>query len=270
MQIAGLARSTYYYHRARLRQPPVDRTPALVAAIETVFLASHRRYGCRKVHRALQRQGWRVAVKTVLTLMRQRGLRCPIRRRRRYPPAPGTVAMVAPNRLDRDFTASAPNQKWVTDLTRITVGGAVVWVAPIMDLFDRQIIAWRTGASPTLDLTTGVLRDALATLRPHETPLVHTDQGFHYQHRTWHALLAAAGASASMSRKGTCLDNAVIESFFGHLKEELVHHASYPDLPTFMIALDAYFTWYNTERISMALGGMSPVAFRASRLAASP
>jgi putative transposase len=266
LEIAGLARSTYYYHQARRDRP--DPHAALKDAIRARFAAAHGRYGHRRIHACLVRDGWRVAKKTVLKLMRELGVVCPVRRRKRYGAYRGEVGQTAPNRLNREFTASAPNQKWVTDITEFAVPDGTVYLAPVMDLVDRQIIAWAIATAPTLELTNGALRDALATLPQGETPLVHSDQGFHYQHASWRALLAAAGATPSMSRKGNCLDNAVIESFFGHLKAECFHLTTFISAAALTEALHAYIRWYNTERISTRLHNLSPVQYRAQALAA--
>lgn len=266
LEIAGLARSTFFYHQARLARP--DPQAALKTAIAAIFTEVHGRYGHRRIHIRLRTAGWRVAKKTVLKLMRQLGLVCPVRRRRPYRSYIGSVGTVAPNRLDRAFTAAAPNQKWVTDVTEFRVHNEKVYLAPVMDLFDRQVVAYAVGIAPTLDLTTRALRQALATLTEGQTPLVHSDQGFQYQHASWHSLLAAAGATPSMSRKGTCLDNAVMENFFGHLKAELFHHATFADARELMTAIETYIAWYNSDRISTSLKGLSPVQYRTQALAA--
>lgn len=265
LDIAKLASSTYYYHHHRPDRP--DPQAAVKTAIRDVFRQAKGRYGHRRVHACLVRDGWRVAKKTVLRLMRALGLTCQVRRRR-YRSYRGEMGTVAPNRLDRNFTATAPNQKWVTDLTEFRVGEAKVYLAPVMDLFDRQIIAWSLATSPTVDLTNSALRPALATVAQGQTPLVHSDQGLHFQHASWQTLLTQAGAIPSMSRKATCLDNAVIESFFGHLKADMFHQATFADAAALIAEVHAYITWYNTERISLRLNGMSPVQFRAHALAA--
>ncbi|MET7989981.1 IS3 family transposase [Amycolatopsis sp. NPDC005232] len=266
LQVAGLARSTFFYHQARLAGP--DPRAELKAAITDVFARSHARYGHRRVHHALVRAGWQVAKKTVLRLMRQLGLVCRVRRRRRYVSYQGDLGRTAPNLLERNFTAEAPNQKWVTDVTEFRVGEDKLYLSPIMDLFDRQIIAYSIGASPNLTLTTSSLQTALGALGPNEAPLVHSDQGFQYQHPSWRRLLADAGATQSMSRKGNCHDNAVIENFFGHLKEEAFHHTHYPTTTALEQALHDYIHWYNTDRISTKLKGLSPVQHRAQAPAA--
>ncbi|MER7243997.1 IS3 family transposase [Kribbella sp. NPDC000426] len=273
LQIAGLARSTFFYHQARLARP--DPRAELKTAITAVFENSHRRYGHRRVHAVLARQGWRVAKKTVLKLMRRLGLLCPVRRKKRYNSYrahTGEAGRTAPNLLNRDFTATAPNHKWVTDVTEFRVGDRKLYLSPVMDLFDHQIIAYAIGNSPNLALTNNSLRDALATLdpgrEPGQAPLVHSDQGFQYQHPTWQRLLADAGATQSMSRKANCYDNAVIENWFGHLKEELFNHTRYASVDALTEALHEYVGWYNNHRISTQLEGLSPVHYRTQTLAA--
>lgn len=268
LQAAGLARSTFFYHQARLQRP--DPRAELNAAITDVFTSNHARYGHRRVHLELVKAGWQVAKKTVLKLMRRLGLVCRVRRKRRYVSYQGETGQVAANLLDRGFTADAPNQKWVTDVTEFRIGDDKVYLSPVMDLFDRQIIAYSLGTSPNLQLTNNSLRSALATLDDGAAaaPLVHSDQGFQYQHISWRHLLAEAGATQSMSRKGNCYDNAVIENFFGHLKEEAFNHVRYLNLDALTTALHEYIHWYNHDRISTRLEGLSPVQYRTQTLAA--
>ena len=266
LEAAGLARSSFFYHQARLERP--DPRAELRSAITSVFEAAQGRYGHRRVHLELGKAGWLVAKKTVLALMRQLDLSCQVRRRRRYNAYRGQVGRVAPNLLDRDFIAHAPNQKWVTDVTEFAVAGQKIYLSPVMDLFDRQIIAYSWAVAPTLSLTNSALTKALATAEPGPGLLVHSDQGFQYQHASWRGALAAAGATQSMSRKGNCLDNAMIENFFGHLKEEMFHHATFLSVEAFTTALEDYIHWYNTERTSTTLKGLSPVQYRAQALAA--
>lgn len=260
LAVAGLARSTFFYHQKRMAAPSPHA--ALDAAIRTEVTRAKGRYGHRRIHRELQKVGRRVAKKTVLKRMRVLGLACQVRRKKRFTTYRGEIGTTAPNGLDRDFTAHAPNQKWVTDLTEFRIGEEKLYVSPVMDLYDRQIIAWSVGRSPNLTLATTALQQALASLDPREQPLVHSDQGFHYRHRTWQALLANAGATPSMSRKGNCLDNAVIESFFGHLKSELLLEP-FTTIDALEDAVHEYLHWYNHERTSTTLNGLSPVQYRA-------
>ncbi len=264
--MAGLARSTFFYHQARLRAP--DPQEALKSAVADIFGENHGRYGHRRIHTELLRQGWTVAKKTVLKLMRVLGLVCRVRRKKRYISYRGEQGRIAPNLLNREFDATAPNQKWVTDVTEFSIGDRKLYLSPVMDLFDRQIISHTVGTSPNLALTNASLQEALAGLQPGQQPLVHSDQGFQYQHLSWRELLESAGAVQSMSRKGNCYDNAVMENFFGHLKEELFHHVRFTSTEALAAQLDEYIRWYNTERISTKLKGLSPVQYRAQALAA--
>ena len=264
--VAGLARSTFFYHQAKLDQP--DPQADLKVAITEAFEVAHGRYGHRRIHAVLIKQGWTVAKKTVLALMRASGLHCPVRRRRRYSSFQGEVGTIAENVLDRDFTATAPNQKWVTDVTEFRVADRKVYVSPVIDLFDRSVIAYAWSLSPNLELTNTSLQRAIATLQPGQAPLVHSDQGFQYQHRSWRAQLDGVEATQSMSRKANCFDNAVAENFFGHLKSEMFHHNRFDSIDAFTAALDAYICWYNIDRISIKREGLSPVQYRAQALAA--
>jgi putative transposase len=264
LEVAGVARSTFFYHQERLKRP--DPHADLNAAIQSAFARAKGRYGYRRVHREMVKAGWRVAKKTILKHMRALGLVCHVRRRRRFTTYRGEISPAAPNLLNRAFTATAPNQTWVTDITEFRVGDEKLYLSPVMDLFDRQIIAFTTGRSPSVALTTNALRSAISTITPDEHPLVHSDQGFHYQHGAWKRLLAEAGATPSMSRKGNCLDNAVIESFFGHLKTELVSPANCTSIADLERAITDYIAWYNQERTSATLKGLSPVQYRTQAL----
>jgi putative transposase len=203
-----LPRSTLFYHQSRIALP--NQRSDLKAAIEAAFSTARGRYGHRRIHFELAKSGWKVAKKTVLKLMRELGLFCRIRQRR-YNSYKGKEGLIAPNPLNRQFTADAPNEKWVTDVTEFQIGDRKVYLSPVMDLFDRSIVAYTWGTSPSLPLTNTSLQQALSTLKNGERPLVHSDQGFQYQHLSWRKVLTDAGARRSMSRKGTCLDNAVIE-----------------------------------------------------------
>jgi putative transposase len=261
-----LARSTFFYHQARLQAP--DPQELLKAEVTDIFEKNHGRYGHRRIHSELLKQGWTVAKKTVLKVMRVLGLVCKVRRKKRYNSYKGEQGRIAPNLLNREFDATAPNQKWVTDVTEFSVGDQKLYLSPVMDLFDRQIISYTVGTSPNLALTNTSLQQALTCLQPGQQPLVHSDQGFQYQHISWRRLLEGAGAVQSMSRKANCYDNAVMENFFGHLKEELFHRVRFLSTDALATALHEYLHWYNNDRISTKLKGLSPVQYRAQALAA--
>ena len=155
--------------------PPSGPDPqaALKAAVTEIFGKNHGRYGHRRIHTELIKQGWTIAKKTVLKLMRSLRLVCKVPRKKRYNSYRGEQGKIAPNVLNRDFNADAPNEKWVTDVTEFSVGDRKLYLSPVMDLFNRQIISYAVGLSPNLELTNTSLHDALTTLKPGQQPLVH-------------------------------------------------------------------------------------------------
>lgn len=197
LQVAGLARSTFFYHQARLALP--DPQSELKAAIQDAFTAVKQRYGYRRIHAQLRRDGWVVARKTVLKLMRQLGLKSKVRQRR-YVSFKGEVGKTAPNRLNRNFDAEGPNQKWVTDVTEFRIGETRVFLSPVLDLHERTIVSYSHGVSPTLKLTNSALEAAVATLLPGQKPIVHSDQGFQYQHASWRKILKGKASSTASTR----------------------------------------------------------------------
>lgn len=261
-----MARSTFFYHQAQGDRP--DAYAEVRKALKELFYAAKGRYGHRRLHLLLQRQGFVLAKKTVLALMRSEGLICRTRRRKRFSSYKGQLGRIAADQLARNFGAEVPNAKWVTDVTEFRVGEQKVYLSPIMDLFDRQIISYSLSQAPTTAFTNASLKQALATLGPGERPVVHSDQGFHYQHHSWQRMLAGRDAVQSMSRKGNCLDNAVMENFFGHLKTEMYYGAEFTSTDELITEICDYIHWYNTERISLQREGLSPVQYRAQTLAA--
>lgn len=211
-------------------------------------------------------QGWRIAKKTVLALMRQEGLYCRVRRRKRYSSWKGQLGRIARNHLDRQFNPPRPNTAWVTDVTEFHIGQRKIYLSPVIDLYDRSGIAHSWSYSPTTAFTNSSLKDAIDTLPNGDYPMVHSDQGLHYQHWSWQKMLTNARLKQSMSRKANCLDNAVAENFFSHLKTEMFHHHTYTNVEEFTTELNAYIHRYNTERISLQRKGLSPAQYRAQAL----
>ena len=193
--------------------------------------------------------------------MRQESCVCRARRRR-YRSYKGAVGKTAANVLQRDFAADAPNLKWVTDVTEFVVAGSKLYLSPLIDLFNGEVISYTLRASPTLNLVTDMLKPALAAVGPTVRPIIHSDQGWHYQHRAYQRLIRKHGATQSMSRKGNCLDNAVAENFFGHLKEEFIRRKQFSSVQQFRVELDTYIHWFNNERIRERLDNLSPIQYR--------
>lgn len=266
LQAAGLARSTFFHRQAALKTP--DRHAELRAQIHEAFTVAKGRYGHRRIHAVLRRHGWQIARKTVLKLMREENLVCKVRTRRKYSSYKGQVGKIAENLLKREFETDAPNTKWVTDVTEFKIAERKVYLSPVLDLFDRSIVSYSVSQSPTVSFTNESLIAAIGTLAPGETPMMHSDQGFQYQNSSWQKLLSDAEMAQSMSRKGNCLDNSVMENFFGHLKEEMFHRQEFTDTEVFTTELRDYIHWYNTDRISLTLQCLSPMEYRAQALAA--
>ena len=259
-----MARSTYYYHQAKLDVP--DRHAELKTVIAEIFQASKSRYGHRRIWLQLRQYGWKVSKKLVHKLMNQLGLRSKVRIKRKYNSYQGATSHVASNVLARAFDAETPNQKWVSDVTEFRVGSQKVYLSPVYDLFDHSIVSFQTSTSPSTALTSQSLQEALEREQPKAGVLVHTDQGFHYQHNSWRALLEKHDAVQSMSRKANCYDNALIENFFGHLKTEMFHGERFNSVNELIDSIEEYIDWYNNERIQERLKGMTPMQYRSHAL----
>lgn len=261
LSIAGLARSTFYYHQQRLTRPPVDSYAATKDLIRSIVEKSKRRYGHRRVRYELVKVGVRVSKKTVLRLMRQLGVLSRVRVKK-FNSHRGRVGVVAGNVLDRDFTADGPNKKWVSDVTEFKVGCQKLYLSPIVDLYDRSVVAYSMSTSPNTRLTNESLKKACRVLGGGQAPLVHTDQGFQYQHASWQKILRDHEAVQSMSRRGNCWDNAIAENFFGQLKSEMFNLELFTSIEGLMAEIDDYIHWYNHDRISLQLEGMTPMEYR--------
>lgn len=257
---SGLARSTYYYHVARLDKP--DKHAELKTEITRLFELHKKRLGYRRIHLLLRRSGWLVTKKLVWKLMNQLGLKSKVRIKRKYVSYQGNVSHIAQNRLNREFETKAPNTKWVSDVTEFRVAGQKVYLSPVIDLCDHSVVSYRVSRSSTTTLTSESLKAAFETQPTTGKVLVHTDQGFHYQHSSWRTLLDQNNAVQSMSRKGNCYDNAVMENFFGHLKAEMFHGETFTTVDEFIQALDDYMAWYNHQRVQERLEGMTPMEYR--------
>lgn len=260
LSAAGLARSTLYYQRAR--QQAGDKYAGAKALITSVFHEHKGRYGYRRIHSVIRRLGQKLSGKTVRKLMQQLQLKSPVRQKkyRAYRGAPGRVA---DNILGRDFRAGRPCEKWVTDVTEFNAGGRKLYLSPVLDLFNGEIVAWETASRPAMALVRRMMEKALKKRRGREPLLIHSDQGWHYHMRSYQRVLEQKGVQQSMSRKGNCLDNAVMENFFGHLKAEMYHRKQYLSVEELEKDIRAYITYWNHKRIKLSLGGLSPVAYRA-------
>jgi len=265
LNAANLARSTYYYQMAASQAE--DRYGELKERIQQIYAQHKGRYGYRRITATLRQAGTLVNHKTIQRLMSELQLKSLVRPKR-YRSYCGQVGQVAPNLLQREFEASKPNEKWVTDVTEFNVGGKKLYLSPVLDLYNGEIIAWQTSERPDYTLIREMLDKALRKLRPGETPMLHSDQGWAYQMAAYRSKLASRGLRQSMSRKGNCLDNASMESFFGTLKSECFRLERFADVDQLRHGIAEYIHYYNHDRIKLKLKGLSPVQYRTQPLAA--
>ena len=174
----------------------------------------------------------------------------------------GETGRIAPNLLERNFAASRPNEKLVTDITEFHLFGQKLYLSVLLDLYDRKIVSYTVSDRPVLKMVTDMLRKAFEAIPDGTNLILHSDQGWHYQHRQYRQMLRAKGIRQSMSRKGNCLDNAVVENFFGLLKSELLYLQKFQSMEQFKQELAAYLAYYNTKRIKLSLGGLPPAVYR--------
>ncbi|WP_338384748.1 IS3 family transposase [Escherichia coli] len=259
LKAAGLARSTLYYQLSL--QKGKDKYADVKQLIASIFHEHRGCYGYRRIHCELQKRGLKFSGKTVRKLMQQLGLKSPVRLKK-YRSYRGNMGLAAENILQRQFKAEAPCEKWVTDITEFRAGGQKLYLSPILDLFNGEIVAWETASRPTEELVKRMLNKGLESLAEGEKPLLHSDQGWHYRIKSYQSALADKGLVQSMSRKGNCLDNAVMENFFGHLKEEMYYRRDYRSVEELENAVNEYITYWNQKRIKLSLGGLSPVEYR--------
>ena len=219
------------------------------------------RYGYRRVYQQLRNEGYTINHKTVQRLMQEMNLKSKVRKVR-YLSYHGEVGKTAPNILNRDFKAVRPNQKWATDVTEFKVADRKAYLSPIMDMFNGEIVAYTISDRPDLKMVMDMMSTAKRKVKSTNGVILHSDQGWHYQHMKYQQRLKRYGIIQSMSRKGNCLDNAVMENFFGIMKSELLYLQQFSDMEVFKCELRKYINYYNNERIKLKLNGKSPMQYR--------
>ena len=259
--LLGIAPSSYHYHHTRLG---VDKYSGFRTEVAEAFAASKGRYGYRRI-KAMLRTG--VSEKVIRRIMAEDGLVAHVPKRRRYSSYEGETTPAPGNLVKRDFTAEAPNEKWLTDITEIKARDGKVYLSPMIDCHDGRIVAYTAGFSPDAELANGMLVKAAETLPEGARPLVHSDRGCHYRWSGWLELMNHYGLTRSMSAKGCSPDNAAAEGFFGRMKTESVYpeHWEERTRDEVLVLIDEYIRWYNHERIKQSLGWMSPVQYRQSQ-----
>jgi len=262
-QVLGVSRSGYYAWRDRPPSAQARRRDELTEQIRQAYQQSHQTYGSPRVHRALAAWGVPCCEKTVAKLMRLAKIRSKVHRRfvvrttdsRHDQP-------VAENLLARRFTVERPDTVWAADMTYVPTAQGWLYLAVVLDLCSRKVVGWATADHLRTELVQRALAMALVQRRPHGSVLHHSDRGVQYASDAYQGLLAAQGFKVSMSRRGACYDNAVVESFFSTLKRELIHHQQYANHEEAHRSLFEYIeVFYNRQRRHSALGYRSPTQF---------
>ncbi len=254
-----MARSSFYYHQKILEKK--DKYEEIKTLIKQIYHRHKGRFGYRRITLAMKEKGIIINHKTVLRLMKMLGLKSIIRVKK-YRSYRGEQGRIAPNILKRNFKADQPNKKWATDVTEFNVSGNKLYLSPIIDLFNGEIISYNISERPVFSQITDMLKKGLKKIKNTENIILHSDQGWQYQMKAYQMLLKEKGIVQSMSRKGNCLDNAVIENFFGTLKSEMFYTKKFKTIDELKKEIKEYINYYNHDRIRLNLKGKSPVQYR--------
>ena len=263
LKIIKLARSTYYYHLKQLDQS--DKDDDVKVEIQSIFTEHKGNYGYRRMTLELRNRGLVVNHKKVQRLMKVLGLSARIRRKRKYSSYQGEIGKKADNLIQRQFEAAKPMEKCYTDVTEFAIPASnqKLYLSPVLDGFNSEIIAYNLSTSPNLEQVKAMLDQAF-TENHYTNTILHSDQGWQYQHQYYHRFLEDKGIQPSMSRKGNSPDNGMMESFFGILKSEMFYgyENTFKSLNQLEQAIVDYIDYYNNKRIKVKLKGLSPVKYR--------
>ena len=260
----GLSKSSYYYQEAVKKQ--IDKYRDIRNRIQQLFCENKQRYGYRRIYGLLKREGRIVSEKVIRRIMREENFTVIRRRHRKYNSYQGEISPSVPNRIERNFHADKPNQKWLTDITEFALPAGKVYLSVLVDCFDGLLPGWTISTTPDSVLVNTMLDQAIANLSKEEHPLIHSDRGCHYRWPGWIERMERAGLERSMSKKGCSPDNAACEGLFGRLKNEMFYGQDWAGvkISEFIDTLNNYLLWYNTKRIKISLGNMSPWEYRQS------
>lgn len=267
LEISGLPKSSYYEWKSKLDLIDEEEL-RLIDDIRSIVEASKGRYGYRRVTIALRNKGLIVNHKRVYRIMKEQELLCTKfhRKSRSYYSYKGQIGKIANNELNRKFEASKPNEVWVTDVTEFKAGQSKLYLSPILDLFNLEIVSFSLSRRPDIKFTNRSLNKAIKRLSSDDELMIHSDQGFHYQHDSWIKILDDNNIKQSMSRKGNCIDNSPMENFFGLLKQEMYYGNKFKCIKKLEKEIKEYIRWYNNDRIKIKLKGLSPVQYRKESL----
>ncbi len=263
LDFTGLARSTYYYHLKQLNK--LDKNKVLKAKIKMIYDEHKGNYGYRRITLELRNQGFLVNHKKVQRLMKLMNLAARIRRKCKYSSYKGEIGKKADNLIQRQFEASKPYEKCYTDVTEFAIPASSqkLYLSLVLDGYNSEIIAYQLSTSPNLEQIKRMLTQAFPDDHYDDT-ILHSDQGWQYQHQFYHEFFNQKGIRPSMSRKGNSPDNGMMESFFGILKSEMFYgfEKIFQSLDELKQAIINYIDYYNNKRIKVKLKGLSPVQYR--------
>ena len=236
----------------------------IIEKIKEIFHANKKRYGYRRITLELKNQGIIVNHKKVLRLMNKFNLQSITRKRRKYSSYQGTIGRIADNHIKRNFEANRPNEKWFTDVTEFNLRGTKLYLSPILDAYGRYIVSYNVSTSPNSFQVIDMLNKAFNNNPNIDNLVVHSDQGWQYQHSFYTKRLEEKNIIQSMSRKGNSLDNGLMESFFGIMKSEMFYgqENNYKDITELKAAIEEYIDYYNNKRIKVKLKGLTPASYR--------
>lgn len=266
-RVLGVSRSWYYAWQKRGETKRQRSDKGLLKEIKSAFKESDSTYGVVRIGKELQEQGLRVGKNRIWRLMRENGLRVKTTRRFKVTTNSDHKRPVAPNLVQRNFSAAAPNRLWTGDITYIWTAEGWLYLAVVLDVFSRRIVGWSMNRRMTDDLVVAAFKNALVRRRPAPGFIFHTDRGSQYCSKRFRALVKGAGGVQSMSATGCCYDNAITETFFGTLKRELVHHCSFTTRQEAQSRIFRYIeAFYNRRRRHSSIGYLAPERFEQTQL----
>ena len=265
----GLSKSTYYYEIGKTDKVQ-ERNVDISSEITTIFHENKGRYGVRRVHQELLNRGIPVNHKRVQRIMNQLGL-AGKRPKEKYHSYKGEVGKVADNIINRDFSTEKPLEKWTTDVSQFKLSWGKCYLSPILDMNTNEIISYNLSLSPNMEQIKDMLSKAFERFPSVKGLIMHSDQGWQYQHEMYRKELQKHGIVQSMSRKGNCYDNSIMETFFGRLKNEMFYgfEREYTSFEAFASAIDEYIAYYNNRRIQAKTKWMPPSKFRETSMLVS-
>ena len=264
LEVFDMAKSSYCYQQKQIKKE--NKIAKIKERIKILFFENHKRYGYRRIHLLLKREGIIISEKIVRSIMKEENLIVRAIRQKKYSSYLGEISPAVPNEVQRDFHADKPNKKWLTDITEFKIGEEKVYLSPIIDCFDGMPITWTVGTSPNAELVNTMLDNAIVLLKENEHPIVHSDRGCHYRWSGWIQRMDEADLTRSMSKKGCSPDNSACEGFFGRMKNEMFYGEKWDKISVeeFISIINQYMQWYRDKRIKLSLGGLSPMEYRRS------